>query len=674
LASADNAGDQAQADEAQFHRAVECYEQGRHDEALGICQGLLPRPALQGKAYLMMGCIHLLREQAEAAETALRIAVQQLGSAGAWFNLALACAAGNKPQQAEEAYRKSLQLDPKQPRAWNNLGNLLHHGYDRERREQAMECYRRATELEPGYARAHANLGFTCERAGQKAQAEQHYRKALEIAPDFAPAMTNLAELLEATKRHEEALALYRKAWELAPEQLSRMASFIAQRRRLADWSDAGGPQPADLIAAIRNGKLDANPPLALLAWPEASADLLRDTAACFARSQWRYELSQPPLVSQVADARGRRLRVGYLSADFRNHPVAYLITDVIAHHDKARFEVFLYAYGPEVEDKERQALRRVAEHFTSVSALSDRAAAEKIRADGIDLLVDLTGYTTHTRLGITARRPAAVIASWLGYIGSLGEPRLADYVIGDRIATPPERAGDFSESLALMPHSYQPNRALTALTPPSRSAEDLPEDAFVFCSFNQCFKLTPTLWDDWCRILSGTANSLLWLPPMPAAACDNLRRETARRGVDPQRLVFAKWRALPKHQARVALADLALDTWPYNSGTTASDALRAGVPLLTVTGDTFVARMGASLLHSLGLDELIAKDRAAYIDLATALATDKPRLQAFRTTLTARLQSAPLFDPERFSRDLEGLFQAMLAQRARGESGVVSA
>jgi predicted O-linked N-acetylglucosamine transferase (SPINDLY family) len=363
------------------------------------------------------------------------------------------------------------------------------------------------------------------------------------------------------------------------------------------------------------------------------------------------------------------------LSADFRNHAVTRLITDVISHHDRERFEIFLYAYGPESEDKERQTLRQIAEHFISVSALSDHAAAEKIRADGIDLLVDLTGYTLHARLGITALRPAAVIASWLGHIGTLGEPRLADYIIGDAVATPPERASDFSESLALMPHCFQPNRALAAPMPiPDRHAEDLPEDAFVFCSFNQCFKLSPALWDDWCRILSNTGNSVLWLAPMPHVARDNLRREAVRRGIAAERLIFAKWRSLPEHQGRLALADLALDTWPYNSGATASDTLRAGVPLVTLLGDTFVGRMGASVLHCLGLDELITKDRASYTALAVALAMDKARLHALRATLASRLPDSPLFDPQRFSHDLERLFLAMLDQRARGQSGIVRA
>jgi len=628
------------ADEAQYRLALQCYEQGKHDEALTICERMATRPALQGPACLLMGCIYLLREQYPSAEAALQTAAQKLDSAVAWFNLALTLVTVGKPEQAEQAYRKALQRDPKQHKAWNNLGTLLRNNRNREQFQQAIECYQHALELQPNDAIAHSNLAHAYSNHGEKELAEKHYRIA----------------------------------WELEPDHLTYMTNWALQRGALADWSH-NGPQPAQIVAAIEHDETGVPvTPFPLLAWPEATPDVQRDAAVRYARTRWRYELSQPPLVNQVADVRGRRIRVGYLSADVRDHPVTYLMTDVIAHHDRERFEVFLYAYGPETEDQARQALRQAAEHFTSVSALSDRAAAEKIRADGIDLLVNLTGYTSISRVGITALRPAAVIASWLGYIGTLGEPRLADYVIGDAIATPPERASDFSESLALMPHCFQPNQALTAaaMPVPTRSAEGLPENAFVFCSFNQCYKLTPMLWDDWCRILERTGNSVLWLFPMPSTACDNLRREAAQRGIDPRRLVFAKQLPLPEHQARIALADLALDTWPYNSGATGSDVLRAGVPLLTLQGETFVGRMGASLLHCLGLDELIAPDRAAYIDLAVTLATDPARLQAIKTALTARLPGSPLFNPQRFARDLERLFQAMIEQRARGESGVV--
>ncbi|AMP16328.1 tetratricopeptide repeat protein [Collimonas pratensis] len=663
-----------QADENRYNRALQCYQQGDYDTALKECQQLLARPLMASRVILLVGVLQYLQNDLAAAEISLREAVKKIGSSEAYFNLALALGAQKKPQEAEAAYRKTLAMNPSQAQAWNNLGNILRNGHDPLRFQEAVTCYQRALQIRPGYVRAHTNLGLTYVELKDKDNAELHYNKALALEPDFVPALSNMAAMHESGAQPELALPYHLRALRLQPGNAKLMANVIALRRQIADWSDDNGPQPADLVQLMSSANDDVGGPLSMLAWPEFSPALQRETARRFARSRWAHELGQPPLVSEVAPHAGRRIRLGYLSADFRNHPVTHLITDIIAHHDRENFEVFLYAYGPSAEDKQRQALRQAAEHFVDVSSISDSGAAHRIKDDGIDVLVDLTGYTTHARLGITALRPAPVIASWLGYIGSLGEPRLADYVIGDAVATPPEHADHFSESLALMPHCYQPNQALAPIAaPPSRQSEGLPDDAFVFCSFNQCFKLTPSLWDDWCQILNAVPHSVLWLAPMKAAACSNLRREAQQRGVAPERLVFAARRPLAEHQSRLALADLALDTMPYNSGTTASDALRAGVPLVTAAGSTFVSRMAASLLHNLGMDGLIAADRRSYVDLAIALASDPARLQECRSALQDALQASLLFDPQRFSADLENLFRAMLAQRARGERGVVT-
>ena len=663
-----------QADENLYNRALQSYQQGNYDSALKDCQRLLARPLMAGRVILLVGVIQYLQDDLAAAEISLREAVKKNGNSEAYFNLALTLGAQHKSQEAEAAYRKTLAMNPAQAQAWNNLGNILRHGHDPLRFQEAVDCYQRALQIRPDYTRAHTNLGLTYVQLKDRENAERHYRKALELEPHFVPALTNMAAFQEAGSQPERALPYYQEALRQHPESIRLMANVISRRRQLADWSDQNGPQPTDLVQRMSAGDDEAFGPLHMLAWPEFSATSQREAGRLFARSHLARELAEPPLVSAVSPYAGRRIRLGYLSADFRNHPVTHLITDVIAHHDHQNFEVVLYAYGPVVEDAQRKALRQAAEHFIDVSGISDSDAAHRIRDDGIDVLVDLTGYTTFARLGITARRPAAVIASWLGYIGSLGEPRLADYVIGDAVATPPEHADDFSESLALMPHCYQPNQALAPIAaPPDRQSEGLPNDAFVFCSFNQCFKLTPSLWDDWCQILNAVPHSVLWLAPMNAAACSNLRREAQQRGVAPERLVFAARRPLAQHQSRLALADLALDTMPYNSGTTASDALRAGVPLVTAAGSTFVSRMAASLLHNLGMDGLIAADRRSYVDLAIALASDPLRLQECRSTLENALQASKLFNPEIFSTDLENLFRAMLAQRARGQRGVLT-
>jgi predicted O-linked N-acetylglucosamine transferase (SPINDLY family) len=308
-------------------------------------------------------------------------------------------------------------------------------------------------------------------------------------------------------------------------------------------------------------------------------------------------------------------------------------------------------------------------ESFHDLRALSDRAAARQIADDGIDILVDLKGYTRDSRLGISALRPAPVIVSWLGYPGTLGHERLADYIIGDPIVTPLDAADGYSETLALMPHCYQPNdrnRPISAAPP--RSAENLPEDAFVFCSFNQSYKIIPKVFDIWCKLLSSVPGSVLWLLESPAASMDNLRKEARARGIDPQRLVFAAKKPLADHLGRLQLADLALDTFPYGSHTTGSDALWAGVPLITRPGNTFASRVAASLLTAAGLPELITETWDAYFALALELANDAARRQDLRQRMAKQRLTSPLFDTHGFTIHLERLFEQIWAQHATGE------
>jgi predicted O-linked N-acetylglucosamine transferase (SPINDLY family) len=292
---------------------------------------------------------------------------------------------------------------------------------------------------------------------------------------------------------------------------------------------------------------------------------------------------------------------------------------------------------------------------------LSHVAAAQQILDDGIDILVDLKGYTTNARLEILALRPAPVQATWLGYAGTLGHPRLADYLIGDPIVTPLQDKDNYGEALALMPNCYQPNddkRDIGAR--PSRTGAGLPARGFVFCSFNQSYKFTPEMFDLWCRLLAAVPGSVLWLLETIEAGAANLRREAHARGIAPERLVFAPRRTQAEHLARLQLADLALDTFPYTSHTTASDALWAGVPLVARQGQTFASRASGSILHAAGLPDLVTQSGADFYRLALELATSPARLARVRSSLAANRVSCALFDTKRFTRDLERLFRRM--------------
>lgn len=652
-----------------FQSAVRAQSEGHFAKAQALAKQVLVAAPRHADAMNLIGVSLYLQDDAASAESWLRKAIAIQRHPSYLLNLALVCNALGRAADAVAAYRDTLTLDGKNAQAWSNLGNLLIRSHAPAARQEAIDCYRQALRFQPGYPNALTNLGHALEQQNEYDEAEKHYKSALAVAPTFIPALTNLAGIHEHRKDYADALRLQEQALTLQPGNAKTLGSIVELRQRMADWDSARHPTPDDLAGALREDHSASIAPLQLIALPAIDAVLQREVARRFAHHRWHHELVHAPVATQASSAEGRRLRIGYLSADFRNHPVTHLLTDVITEHDRAGFEIFLYAYGPDASDVHRERIQRAADHFTVISQMDDLDAARRIAADGIDVLIELTGYTTHARMGITALRPAPVIASWLGFIGSLGEPRLADYVIGDAIATPLEHAAHFSEALAWMPQCFQPNQRREPLpSPPSRAEEGLPEDAVVFCSFNQMFKLGPALWDDWCRILEAVPGSVLWLAPTKSDVTEsNLRQEAQRRGVAPQRILFASFKPLAQHQARIQLADLSLDTFPYNSGTTASDVLRAGVPLITLMGDRFAGRMAASLLHAIDMQELVADDRAGYVTRAIELGKDASRRQALRDRLATRVASSSLFDPARFARQLETLLTRMHAQALAG-------
>jgi predicted O-linked N-acetylglucosamine transferase (SPINDLY family) len=350
-------------------------------------------------------------------------------------------------------------------------------------------------------------------------------------------------------------------------------------------------------------------------------------------------------------------------------HATAYLIAQLLELHDPLRFEVHAWSYGPEDGSPIRARIRdALGGRFHEVRQESDRGVAERIRAADIDVLVDLKGYTQGSRPGILALRPARVQVNFLGHPGTLGSP-CHDYIIGDPIVTPLAHEGGYSEAIAQMPGCYQPNDRLRPVGPrPTRASCGLPGEGFVFCSFNSCYKITQEQFDAWCRLLGAVPGSVLWLYEANAQAARNLRAAAAARGVEPGRIVFAPHRDLADHLGRLQLADLVLDTFPVTAHTTASDALWAGVPLVTRAGETFVSRVAASVLAAAGVPELVAPDLAAYEALALALARDPARLQALRGHLAAARDHSELFDSVRHARRLEGLYERMLGAHLAGQ------
>ncbi|MDQ2106727.1 O-linked N-acetylglucosamine transferase, SPINDLY family protein, partial [Azospirillum isscasi] len=548
-----------------------------------------------------------LRRQGRAAEAEAhhRAALSWLpGFGGNHFNLGLTLQALGRAAEAADAYGEAARLMPRFAPAPCNQGVLLRA---LGRLEAAEAALRRAVALDPMLVPGWLNLGAVAQGQGRGEMAVACYRNALALRPDLAEAHANLGLALKEAGRPVDSLPAFERALALGlPDTGGILAQLVQQMRHLCRW-DGLAERSAQMTALVRSGATRQVHPWIFLGEGAGPAAEL----ACARRyADWRTQAVAPMPVCRDPGPRSR-LRIGYLSADYHEHATAALIADLIERHDRGRVEVVGYSHGPDDGGPMRRRLGAAFDRFVDLAAHSHAEAASRIREDGVDILVDLKGHTQHARPEIAAHRPAPVQAQWLGYPGTMGAGFI-DYVIGDPLVTPLDRQPFYAERIVQLPVCYQPNDRSRPIGPtPTRAACGLPERGMVFCCFNAAYKITPALFGLWCRLLGAEPDSVLWLLDSHPEASANLRREAARRGVAPERLVFAPRRPPAEHLARHRLADLFLDTTPVGAHTTASDALWAGLPVLTVPGEGFASRVGASLLRAAGLPELAVRSLA---------------------------------------------------------------
>ena len=445
---------------------------------------------------------------------------------------------------------------------------------------------------------------------------------------------------------------------------------LLDEQRAVCDWRDWERSLP-EVLERIRGSDRVLIEPFSAQSLPGLSAADLCRIARLHARRLQPWMERGPLAGSVVRDpAPDRRLRIGYLSADLREHPTAYLSAGVFELHDRERFEIYAYAIGPTTDGPMRRRLRAAFDRFIELADLSHEAAARRIAADGIDILVDLGGYTKHSCPEILALRPAPIQVGWLGFPGTLGGAFM-DYLIADRVVAPQEAAADYAETLVYLPHAYLPvDHRRTVGRIPSRAELGLPQEACVFGSFNQPHKLTPEVFACWCALLAAVPGSVLWIYVKDARARENLLREAGARGIDAQRLHFAGSCPQPEHLARLTQVDLILDTLPYNGHTTTSDAIWVGVPVLTCAGETWPSRVAAGLLTAAGLPELVVGTLDAYLERAIQLGNSPAMRADLRARLAASRSCAPFFDTPGFVRALEALYAGMRAA-CRTQQGV---
>ncbi len=612
-----------------------------------------------GKALVMMG----RRKQGQRHLTrALRLDPHLTDSR---LELGALAAAAGRFAEAEALYRDGLAIDAADARLWTNLGEALRQ---QQREPEAFEAWTKALAFDPNLVEARCNLALYRAARGQADEAVRGIRQAIGIQSEQAELHFTLGILELHRGRYEAAATALKEALDRNPRHRRAAVHLAEACMDLCDWDRLERLMPViqEELEKAGEGKDCLIAPFLSLKLPTSEAERLAVAAARNRRRQ-TVALAAPAAVAQPKD----RLHLGYLSADWRDHPTAHVLCGMFHHHDRRRFEVTALSTGPDDGSRFRAEVRAGCDRFIDLSDIGDRAAAGRIRELGIDILVDVQGPTRLARPGLGAQRPAPVQVLYQAFCGTTAAPWI-DYLMVDRVVIPPASRDHYSEALVTLPGCYMVanNTAPVAKRRPSRDKEGLPAEGVVFCSFCNGFKITRRVFGLWMRVLAQVPGAVLWLRRGPAAMQANLRAAAASQGIDLERLVFAvRHPEKADHLARHRLADLFLDTPIYGGHVSALDSLWVGTPLLTRRGETFAARVGASYLTHLGMEELIVRDDEAYEALAVALGRDTARLAALRLKLRAALTTQPLFDTAGWVAGLEGAFQAIWRKHAVGQS-----
>jgi predicted O-linked N-acetylglucosamine transferase (SPINDLY family) len=620
----------------------------------------------QMEAYYNRGNAFAELQQYSAAVDSFGAAILlQPDCVPAYYNRGNALQALKQYAAAVENYDAAIGREPAHANAYNNRGVALR---DLKRCEAAVASFDSAVALKPDYADAYYNRGNSLRDLEQHAAAVASYDRAISLNANYADAYVDRGESLKDLGQFAAAIASFGRGIALKSRLKGLYGARLHARMQICDWTDFE-EEVADLAARIE-GDEAASPPFPLLA-VLGSARLQRKAAEIWVREQCPADSALPtiPRVAAIPAAAAQRIRIGYFSADFRQHPVSILAAELIETHDRSRFEITAFAFGPASDDAMRTRLAGAFDRFLEVQGRTDREIALLARELQIDIAVDLGGFTQHCRPGIFALRAAPLQVEFLGYPGTLGAPYM-DYLVADPTLIPEHSRAHYREQILYLPHTALPHDSQQPIAEQclSRRQAALPDSRFVFCCFNNVAKITPDTFAGWMRILSKVPGSVLWLSATHPTAQSNLRREAMSRGVEPQRLIFAaRLASLPEHLARHRVADLFLDTLPYNAHTTASDALWAGLPVLTQLGETFAGRVAASLLSAIDLPELITSSPAQYEALAIDLATDPQRLARLKERLAQNRLSTPLFDTRRFTQHLEDAFTIIHTRHQAG-------
>jgi predicted O-linked N-acetylglucosamine transferase (SPINDLY family) len=643
-----------------FRHALASFQRGQLDAAERGFRQLLRKDPKHLAALNILAIILTTSKNYGEAEKYLQAALRINATSDATFyNYGIVLKALGRPDEALERFSQALAINPGNADTWNNRGTVFN---DLDDHARAVADFDRAIALNPNFAGAIVNKGKALAELKRHDEALAAYQRALALQPDVAEAWYGLGSLFHDLQRHDEAARAYARALQINPQLPYLKGILLHQKMLTCDWSDVAA-LIGEIESDIAAGKRSAEP----FSWQgvATSQRSLQLCAEIYSRDRFpaNFKSSALPRLGT-----GDKIRIGYLSGEFRQQATSLLMVGVLEQHDRDRFDITAIDNGWDDGSETRRRIDAAVDHVVAITELGDPQAVAAIRDNRIDVLVNLNGYFGEARTRVFARRAAPLQVNYLGFPGTLGADYM-DYIIADRHVLPEAHRPFYSEKVVTLPNCYQANDRKKEISERAFTRVEcgLPAAGFVFCCFNNSYKITPQIFACWMRILMQTGGSVLWLLEDSALAAANLRREAAAAGVDPQRIVFAGRLPPAEHLARHRCADLFLDTLPYNAHTTASDALWAGLPILTCLGETFAGRVAASLLHNVRLPELIASDLEEYQRLAIELATDPGKLAGVRRKLNDHRLTTPLFDTALFTRHLERAYVAMVARHKAG-------
>jgi len=642
-----------------IQEALSLHQSGQLDEAEIYYNKLLEQSP---KDTFLLSNLGTLKLQKNSLEDGIKLIEKSLNidsnQPDALNNLGVVLQRHNRPIDAIDKYDRAIAIVPSYAEAFSNRGNAL---MDLNRFDEALDNYNHAVNIKPDYARAFSNRGNALKNLNRFDEALESYDQAIALNPNYANAFSNRGETLIKLGQIEKAVDSYKRSILLNPDLDYILGELLNAKMRLCLWNNLS-KELRDLKTKIKKNEKASNP-FPLLSLTD-EPDILKKVSENYVKDKYPANTQQ---LNDLSKSKKSKIKIGYFSPDFRSHPVSTLTAEIYELHDRDQFEIHGFYFGPVTKDEMNRRISLGVDYFHNVQSLSDDDVVKLSRSIDIDIAVDLAGFTDFQRMGIFSRFAAPIQVSYIGYLGTMGADYY-DYILADSTIIPIKNQKYYTEKIAYLP-SYQANDSKRIRPEISFNRKDLglPEGSFIFCCFNNTYKITPKTFDSWARILKEVKGSILLIYADNEVAKTNLQKEISNRGVNSSRLFFGKRLSKFEYLARYRVADLFLDTQPYNAGTTASDALWMGLPVLTLCGNSFPARMAASLLNAVNIPELITSTQDEYESLAIELASKPKKLKLIKDKLDGNISTASLFDSHKFTKSLESLYHKMVDRQCNG-------